>query len=39
MQPFLNQGYVPVPDAPGLGVDLNEPVVKEHLRNERSTDY
>jgi L-alanine-DL-glutamate epimerase-like enolase superfamily enzyme len=31
-QPFLNQGYVAVPDAPGLGVELNEPVVKEHLR-------
>jgi L-alanine-DL-glutamate epimerase-like enolase superfamily enzyme len=31
-QPLLNQGYVSVPDAPGLGVELNEPVVKEHLR-------
>ena len=31
-QPFLNQGYVSVPDTPGLGVELNEPVVKEHLR-------
>jgi hypothetical protein len=31
-QPFLNQGYVSVPDAPGLGVELNEAVVKEHLR-------
>jgi L-alanine-DL-glutamate epimerase-like enolase superfamily enzyme len=31
-QPFINQGYVTVPDAPGLGLDLNEAVVKEHLR-------
>ena len=31
-QPFLNQGYVTVTDAPGLWVELNEPVVKEHLR-------
>ena len=26
------QGYITVPDAPGLGVELNEKVVKEHLR-------
>src|SRR5262249_36725320 len=26
-------GYQPVPDTPGLGVELNEAVVKEHLRN------
>jgi hypothetical protein len=31
-QPFINQGYVAVPDTPGLGLDLNEAVVKEHLR-------
>ena len=32
-QPFIKDGYVKVPDAPGLGVELNEPVVREHLRN------
>jgi len=31
-QPFIKDGYVKVPDAPGLGVELNEAVVKEHLR-------
>ena len=31
-QPVINKGYITVPDAPGLGVELNEPVVKEHLR-------
>ena len=27
-------GYVRVPETPGLGVDLNEAVIKEHLRKE-----
>ena len=31
-QPLINQGYIAVPDTPGLGVELNEKVVKEHLR-------
>ena len=31
-QPVSNQGYITVPDAPGLGLELNEAVVKEHLR-------
>ena len=31
-QPIINNGYVTVPDTPGLGIELNEPVVKEHLR-------
>jgi L-alanine-DL-glutamate epimerase-like enolase superfamily enzyme len=31
-QPLIDKGYIAVPDAPGLGVELNEPVVKEHLR-------
>ena len=31
-QPVIDQGYITVPDAPGLGVELNEKVVKEHLR-------
>jgi L-alanine-DL-glutamate epimerase-like enolase superfamily enzyme len=28
---YLDGGYVTVPEAPGLGVDLNEEVVREHL--------
>ena len=31
-QPLIDKGYIAVPDAPGLGVELNEKVVKEHLR-------
>ena len=31
-QPIIKDGYIAVPDAPGLGVELNEAVVKEHLR-------
>jgi len=31
-KPILNKGYVKVPETPGLGVDLNEEVIKEHLR-------
>lgn len=31
-KPIIQDGYIPVPDAPGLGVELNEPVVREHLR-------
>ena len=31
-EPFLEDGYVRVPEAPGLGVDLNEEVIREHLR-------
>lgn len=33
-KPIVNRGYVKVPDTPGLGIDLNEEVIKEHL-----TDY
>jgi galactonate dehydratase len=29
--PLFDRGYVPVTDAPGLGVTLNEKVVREHL--------
>jgi L-alanine-DL-glutamate epimerase-like enolase superfamily enzyme len=28
---YLEEGYVRVPEAPGLGVDLNEEVMCEHL--------
>ncbi len=31
-QPLIDKGFITVPDAPGLGIELNEPVVKEHLR-------
>ncbi|HLF35597.1 MAG TPA: mandelate racemase/muconate lactonizing enzyme family protein [Cyclobacteriaceae bacterium] len=31
-KPILNNGYVKVPETPGLGVDLNEKVIREHLR-------
>jgi L-alanine-DL-glutamate epimerase-like enolase superfamily enzyme len=31
-QPVIKDGYIAVPDTPGLGVELNEAVVKEHLR-------
>ena len=30
--PLIVDGYVQVPEAPGLGVDLNEEVIREHLR-------
>ena len=29
--PIVNQGWIDVPDHPGLGVTLNEEVVREHL--------
>jgi L-alanine-DL-glutamate epimerase-like enolase superfamily enzyme len=31
-KPLNKRGFVDVPDTPGLGVELNEPVVREHLR-------
>ena len=31
-KPIIRDGYIDVPDTPGLGVELNEAVVKEHLR-------
>ena len=30
-KPIVNHGFVTVPDGPGLGVTLNEEVVKQHL--------
>lgn len=30
--PFMENGYVKVPEKPGLGVDLNEDVIREHLK-------
>jgi L-alanine-DL-glutamate epimerase-like enolase superfamily enzyme len=31
-KPIINDGYIHVPDTPGLGLELNDDVVKEHLR-------
>ena len=31
-KPIVQDGYVTVPEKPGLGVELNEAVVKEHLK-------
>ena len=30
-KPIIQKGFAPVPDSPGLGIELNEEVVKEHL--------
>jgi L-alanine-DL-glutamate epimerase-like enolase superfamily enzyme len=30
-KPIVNRGYITVPDKPGLGVTLNDEVVKQHL--------
>lgn len=31
-KPIIQNGYIAVPDTPGLGVELNEEACKEHLR-------
>jgi L-alanine-DL-glutamate epimerase-like enolase superfamily enzyme len=31
-KPIVDHGFIAVPDTPGLGVELNEPVIKEHIR-------
>jgi hypothetical protein len=31
-KPIIKDGHITVPDGPGIGVELNEEVVKEHLR-------
>lgn len=31
-EPFVEEGYVRVPEAPGLGVDLNYPAIEANLR-------
>jgi L-alanine-DL-glutamate epimerase-like enolase superfamily enzyme len=31
-KPIIQNGHIQVPDKPGLGVELNEPVIREHLR-------
>ena len=34
-KPIVNKGFITVPDKPGLGVTLNEAVVKQHLHGAR----
>jgi L-alanine-DL-glutamate epimerase-like enolase superfamily enzyme len=29
--PIIDKGFAPVPESPGLGIELNEEVIKEHL--------
>ena len=31
-KPIIQNGYISVPEAPGLGIELNDEVVKQHLR-------
>jgi L-alanine-DL-glutamate epimerase-like enolase superfamily enzyme len=31
-KPIIDKGYITVPDRPGIGLELNEAVVKQHLR-------
>src|SRR5271157_1666538 len=33
-KPIINKGWISVPDKPGLGITLNEDVVKQHLARE-----
>lgn len=33
-KPMIEKGFAPVPESPGLGVELNEEVVKKHLDPE-----
>lgn len=34
-KPIVEDGFVSVPEGPGIGVDLNEEVVKEHLADDK----
>ena len=35
--PIIQEGYITVPEAPGLGIDLNEAVIREHLHPNETT--
>ena len=35
-KPIVNKGFITVPDKPGLGITLNEAVVKQHLLPSRA---
>ena len=34
--PIIQDGYIAVPEAPGLGIELNEEVIREHLRSDET---
>ncbi|MBN2327172.1 MAG: mandelate racemase/muconate lactonizing enzyme family protein [Candidatus Omnitrophica bacterium] len=34
-KPIVQRGFIPVPETPGLGLDINEEVVKEHLIDDK----
>ncbi|MEO2006975.1 MAG: enolase C-terminal domain-like protein, partial [Candidatus Poribacteria bacterium] len=36
--PIIRDGYIDVPDTPGLGIELNDEVVREHM-HESETEY
>src|SRR5690606_30513571 len=36
-KPLYNMGFADVPDSPGLGIELNEEVLKEHLAPENKS--
>ncbi len=42
-KPIVNKGFVNVPERPGLGIELNEELIKQHLREggyfEPTTDW
>ena len=35
--PIIQDGYINVPETPGLGIDLNEEVIREHLHRDETT--
>lgn len=35
--PIINKGFAPVPQSPGLGIELNEDVVRQHLHRKDKT--
>ena len=34
--PIIQDGYIAVPETPGLGIELNEEVIREHLHSEET---
>lgn len=34
--PIIQDGYIAVPDAPGLGIELNEEVIRAHLHSDET---
>ena len=34
--PIIEDGYITVPETPGLGIELNETVIKEHLHSSQT---